>query len=271
MLADGAIDRTAVTAADGSYSLANLAEGSYTVTVTKYGYQPATSAVTVVADQTVSQDFAVEQAPSATVTGTVRSGGTPAAGSVVTVAGTPVSATTDAVGQYRFTLPLGEYDVTASSPYRCADQALRHLSLTGDTTADIELPVRTDTFGYSCAAGTGEWVGGSTKLALTGDTAAEQVRLPFAVPLYGGVHTVGYVSTDGVLSFPAASTVYSNGAIPSPVCRTARSTRSGTTSTWTPTPVSTPPPLAPPRTGPSWSSGATSRSTPTAPSGSPSR
>ncbi|WP_405015846.1 S8 family serine peptidase [Kitasatospora sp. NBC_00070] len=216
VFADGAIDRTAVTGADGSYSLANLAEGSYSLKVTKYGYLPATADAVVVADQTVTRDFAVEQAPSAVVTGTVRSGGVPAAGSVVTATGTPVSATADAAGHYRLTLPLGEYDVTASSPYRCADQAQRHLSLTGDTTADIELPVRTDTFGYSCAAGGGDWVGGTTKLALTGDTAAEQVRLPFAVPLYGNVYTSGYVSTDGVFSFPAASTLYSNGAIPSP-------------------------------------------------------
>ncbi|MER5863343.1 S8 family serine peptidase [Kitasatospora sp. NPDC002040] len=216
VLAHGAIDRTAVTAADGSYSLTNLAAGAYTLKVTKYGYLPATSAVTVVADQTLTQDLAVEQAPSATVTGTVRSGGTPVAGSVVTAVGTPVSASSDAAGRYSLTLPLGEYQVTASSPYRCADPAQQALSLTGNTTADIELPVRTDTFGYRCAATADAWVGGSTKLALTGDTAAEQVALPFAVPLYGAVYTAGYVSTDGVLSFPAASTVYSNGAIPAP-------------------------------------------------------
>ncbi|MGW2396138.1 S8 family serine peptidase [Kitasatospora sp. NPDC001664] len=208
-------DRTATTGADGGYALANLAEGAYTLTVSKYGYLAATAEVTVVADQTVSRDFAVLQAPSATVSGTVRSGGAPAAGSVVTAAGTPVSATTDAAGRYQLALPLGEYDLTASSPYRCADQARRHVALAADTALDIELPVRSDTFGYTCSAATGGWTPGTAKLALTGDTAAEQVQLPFPVALYGSVYTSAYLSTDGHVSFPASSTVYANTALPS--------------------------------------------------------
>ncbi|MFJ8039719.1 S8 family serine peptidase [Kitasatospora sp. NPDC096147] len=208
-------DRTATTGADGGYALANLSAGSYTLTVSKYGYLAATAEVTVVAEQTVSRDFTVQQAPTATVSGTVRSGGAPVAGSLVAAAGTPVSTTTGADGRYRLALPLGAYDLSASSPYRCADQVGQHLTLSADTALDLDLPVRTDAFGYTCAATTGEWAGGTSKLALTGDTTAEQVQLPFPVALYGSVYTSAYLSSDGHVSFPASSTVYSNTALPS--------------------------------------------------------
>jgi subtilisin family serine protease len=215
VVVDGPMDRTLNTAADGTYALPVLSVGDYTITVTKFGYRPGASAVTIAEGQTATRDIALEQAPSARVSGTVTSYTGPAAGAAITVTGTPVTATADAQGRYEVTLPLGGYDLAAMPSSACAAPGTAHVELTADTTVDIALPDRVDTFGYACAAAGGDdYVAGTDKLALSGNTAALAVTLPFPVPLYGSTYTAGWVSTNGMLSFGGSSTSSANNTIP---------------------------------------------------------
>ncbi|MFE7135466.1 S8 family serine peptidase [Streptomyces sp. NPDC057638] len=214
VLADGPIDRTATTAADGTYSFPTLSVGSYAVAASKFGYGKVTATVAVTEGATATQDFSLAQAPSARVTGTVSSASGPAAGAEITVLNTPVTATADAQGAFEVTLPHGEYQLRATHGSRCVSPGSALVSVTGDTTAAITLPERTDTFGYACLGGTRAYVPGTTKLALTGDSATELVQLPFAVPLYGRNYTATHVGTNGTVSFGGAHTSDNNVQIP---------------------------------------------------------
>ncbi|MEU9605555.1 S8 family serine peptidase [Streptomyces sp. NPDC048057] len=214
VVAKGPIDRTAVTAADGRYSFPALSAGDYALTVDKFGYASATGAATVTENVTATRDFTLVQAASGKVTGTVVGPTGPAAGAAVTVAGTPVTATTDTAGRFEVTLPHGTYDLRASHPSRCVTDGTSQLTVAGDTTATVTLPERTDTFGHACATGSGSFATGATALALTGDNSTERVELPFPVPLYGKNHTVAHVGTNGTLSFGGPHTADSNASIP---------------------------------------------------------
>ncbi|MBC6470985.1 S8 family serine peptidase [Actinomadura alba] len=210
----GPLQRTFTTTADGAYNLPSLMVGDYAVTVTKYGYVQATGTVTVTENETVTRDFALEAAPSGTVSGTVRTSGGPVAGATITVPGAPVTATTNSAGGYRLTLPNGEYDLRIASPSRCASDTSGHVTVSGDVTADFTLPDRIDQYGYACAA-SGGYVAGTDKIALTGDDNEQQITLPFPVPFYGATYRSASVGTNGLLSFTGAATSRTNAAIPS--------------------------------------------------------
>ncbi|MFG3700541.1 S8 family serine peptidase [Micromonospora sp. NPDC047620] len=215
VVVDGPMDRTLNTAADGTFALPVLSVGDYTLTVTKFGYRSGTGAVTITQGQTATRNFALEQAPSAKVSGTVTSHAGPAAGAAITVKDTPVTATADAQGHYEVTLPLGAYDLGATSSSACAAAGTAHVELAADTTVNIALPDRLDTFGYACAAAKGsDYVAGTDKTTLTGDTASLAITLPFPVPLYGATYTSGWITTNGVVTFGSNSTSSANNTIP---------------------------------------------------------
>ncbi|MBC6462684.1 carboxypeptidase regulatory-like domain-containing protein [Actinomadura sp. HBU206391] len=210
---DGPLDRTVDTGADGAYTLPTLMVGDYTITVGKYGYVKATGTVTITENQTATRDFAIDVAPSGTISGTVRTSAGPLAGATVEFPGTPVTATTDADGRYRVTLPHGEYDLRVTSPARCADPVTTHVTVSGDATADITLPDRLDQYGYACSAA-GTYAEGTDKLALTGDDNEQQITLPFPVVLYGATYRTATVGTNGLVSFTGPATARANGPIP---------------------------------------------------------
>ncbi|MER6915137.1 S8 family serine peptidase [Streptomyces sp. NPDC000594] len=217
VVADGPTGRTAVTDAQGRYTFPALTAGSYTVTVSKFGYTTASSAAVPVAEGgTRTEDFQLTQSASATVTGTVQAGGEPVAQASVTVVDTPVTATTDAQGRFEVTLPLGDYTLRASTTHRCLTAGTAAISVAGPTEATVSLPRRTDTFGYACAAQSGSgYVAGTQQLALTGDSVTEAVRLPFPVPLYGRNYANAHIGTNGTVSFGGAHTSDTNVQIPS--------------------------------------------------------
>ncbi|MEH0985449.1 S8 family serine peptidase [Micromonospora sp. CPCC 205556] len=216
VVVDGPMDRILNTASDGTYALPVLSVGDYTITVTKFGYLTGTGGVTVVEGQTATRDIALQQAPSAKVSGTITSHAGPAGGAAVTVNGTPVTATADAQGHYEVTLPHGAYDLTASHPSLCVTAGTARVEVTADTTANIALPDRVDTFGYACAASNdNRVVAGTDKLALPdGDNDSVAVTLPFPVPLYGETYTSGWITTNGVVTFASSSTSSANNTIP---------------------------------------------------------
>ncbi|WP_326822238.1 S8 family serine peptidase [Streptosporangium sp. NBC_01756] len=211
----GPLGRTVTTAQDGTYTLPRLLEGDYQITVKKFGYGDATATATVVADQTTTKDVTLTQQPSGTVSGTVTAAGTPEVGATVVAVGTPVSAVTDAAGRYELTLPNGDYELKTTPLSRCAGGLTVPITLNGDLTKDIELPRRTDSFGYTCTSGTEAYVAGTAKQTLTGDDAAQPITLPFTFPFYGAGQTAGWISSNGFLNFAASSTTASNGTLPS--------------------------------------------------------
>ncbi|WP_416900669.1 S8 family serine peptidase [Micromonospora echinospora] len=211
----GPTTRTGATAADGSYGFDRLMVGDYTVTASKFGYVTATGQVTVTENQTVSRDLVVEQAPSATLSGTVSTSAGPAAGAAVSVLNTPLTATADAQGNYSVTVPQGSYEVRFTHAYRCADAVTRATTVNADTDLDVALPDRVDSFGYACGAAGGTFTPGTELLNVTGDDRATTVSLPFRVPLYGRSYKDAWVSTNGVLGFGTSSTSRVNTTIPS--------------------------------------------------------
>ncbi|MGW1975525.1 S8 family serine peptidase [Streptomyces sp. NPDC001889] len=213
--AEGPITRTAVTGSDGGYRFSALSTGDYSLAVTKFGYGRGTAGATVAEGATATRDITLTQVPSAKVTGTVSAASGPASGASVSVTGTPVTATADAEGRFEVTLPHGEYEIRATHTSRCVTAGSTRVTVAADTTAAVNLPERTDTFGYACAAGSRGYTPGDRKLALTGDDTNERVELPFAVPLYGRSYTAAHVTTNGVVSFGGPQGGDSNGQIPS--------------------------------------------------------
>ncbi|MEV7616806.1 S8 family serine peptidase [Streptomyces sp. NPDC089799] len=214
--ADGPIDRTTTTAADGSYRFPSLSVGDYALTAGKFGYgqESATSAVSEGA--TATADFTLTQAPSGKLTGTVGSAAGPAAGATVTIADTPVTATADDQGRFEVTLPHGTYDVRAAHGSRCLTGGSSRVTVAGDTTVAVTLPERTDGYGYACAAaGDRPYQAGDRRLALTGDNNTERVDLPFPLPLYGKTYGQAWIGTNGTVSFGGAHGGDFNGDIPS--------------------------------------------------------
>ncbi|MGW9372006.1 S8 family serine peptidase [Streptomyces xanthophaeus] len=214
--ADGPIDRTTTTAADGSYSFASLSVGDYALTAAKFGYGQQTATATVTENATATGDFTLTQAASGKLTGTVSSAAGPAAGAAVTIADTPVTATTDAQGRFEVTLPHGTYDVNATHASRCVTGGTAKATVAGDTTVAVNLPERTDGYGYACAAsGDRPYAAGTKQLALTGDNTTERADLPFPLPLYGKTYGQAWIGTNGTVSFGGNNTGDINGDIPS--------------------------------------------------------
>lgn len=110
----GASTATATTAANGSYSFAGLANGSYTVTPSKTGFafNPTSTAVSVSGANATADFTATSAATTYSISGTV----TGAAGVTVTLSGANTgSVTTGAGGAYTISgLVPGSYTVTPS-------------------------------------------------------------------------------------------------------------------------------------------------------------
>lgn len=214
VVADGPIDRTVVTDAEGDYAFPALSVGDYDLTVKKFGHTDATGTAAVGDGQNTVRDFSLTAAPSAKVSGTVTSSAGPAGGAELSFAGTPVTATADARGRYEATLPHGTYTLNATHDSRCVAPGSAQVSVSGDTVADVRLPDRLDTFGTACATGAGSWVSGTDKLNVTGDSGNVKIDLPFPVPFYGKTYRSAWVSANGYLNFLAANSSNSNGALP---------------------------------------------------------
>ncbi|MCK2219253.1 S8 family serine peptidase [Actinomadura sp. ATCC 31491] len=211
----GAVRRTVTTGADGAYAVPRLPAGDYEITAVKFGYDTATVPVTITAGQAATAAVPMTRKATGTVSGTVTTAGTPEAGATVAATGTPVSAVTDAAGRYSLTLPAGGYELTVTPASRCSSPASAEITVSGDVTKDVELPLRGDGFGYTCRAGAQPFPAGTEKLALTGDDEAVQVTLPFPVPFYGAGQGKAWIATNGFLTFaPDRVVTASNGRLP---------------------------------------------------------
>jgi subtilisin family serine protease len=212
----GPVNRSATTGASGTYQF-TLPVGSYSITVSAFGFDNASATVTITEGQTTTQDFPLTPAPSGSLSGTVSSASGPVANATVTITGTPIApATTNASGQYSFaSVPNGTYTVTVTAG-GCFGTVSQSVMVNGDTTQNFTLPQRSDNgFGYTCVIESAGYVQGDIALALTGDDAATSVPLPFPFFFYGQTYDTAFVTTNGNLNFLATNTTFSNTAIPS--------------------------------------------------------
>jgi hypothetical protein len=208
-----------VTDGSGNYSL-TLPVGTYDVSASAFGYvSQTTNGVDVTDGGTTTADFALQPAPSHTVSGHVfDTASAPIANATVTILGAPIPpATTDADGFYTFgPVPDGEYDVNAAAG-GCNEPQTQHLSLNGADILDFDfaLPARSDSFGYFCQIVTPGYIEGTTPLGLSGDDNVAMVGLPFGFSFYGQTYGISFVTTNGFLNFLAPNGTFSNSAIPS--------------------------------------------------------
>lgn len=203
---DGSRTFSATTASDGTYSLF-LAAGDYVVSAVAFGYQgDVAPLVTIVADTTTDQDFALDALPRFTVSGIVRGSedGEPIPGASVAAVGTPVApVTTGADGTYALSLPIGSYTIEASSG-GCTEAATTEVSSSGpDVVQDFALYRKLDDFGHGCRRIDFDWVDPTGQTALYGDEFAGRLRLPFDFPFYGASYGAVYLSDNGYLNFLA--------------------------------------------------------------------
>ncbi|MYW66495.1 S8 family serine peptidase [Streptomyces sp. SID8379] len=212
----GPMRATLTTKKDGTYAFPRLVAGTYTVTVSKFGYTTRTASVTVTADASLTYDAKLTTAPTGTLTGVVRSASGTEADVAIKVQGTPVRATTDAHGAYSLTLPLGSYQVSLTPLNHCAAELGTTVDMTeGTATRDLTLAARSDAFGTSCRQVTADFPTGDTKVALVQPSNAYgAVTLPFPVALYGHTYDKGWISRDGQLMF-GSLWLGDNGSLPS--------------------------------------------------------
>jgi len=101
---------------DGSYVIP-LDPGTWTLTASTFGYDDASTTVTVAEGESVTSQITLPQSAGAAITGTVLSPeGAPVAGASVVVEGTEYAVTTGADGTFTFAhLPSGDWVVVASA------------------------------------------------------------------------------------------------------------------------------------------------------------
>ncbi|WP_233508219.1 S8 family serine peptidase [Spongiactinospora gelatinilytica] len=195
----GPVERDLTTGPDGTFAVPRLLAGDYRVSVTRFGYDTTTANVTIAAGQSAAADIVLPRTPTAVVSGTITTTGAPEPGATVEAVDTPVRAVTDAAGRYRMTLPHGDHTLRVVPASRCSAGASAPVTVAGEATRDIDLPLRSDTFGYTCSDGPHEFVAGTDKLDLWGDDDARWVDLPFPVPYYGKGTKMAWVNTNGYI------------------------------------------------------------------------
>jgi subtilisin family serine protease len=140
----GPIERNLVTNDEGAYN-ALLTAGEYTVEVEAFGYLGDSATVQVVAEETVTQNFALQASAAATVSGTVTDGsgqGWPLY-AAVRAEGSPVLTYTDPeTGAFDLELPSGTtYTLVIEPQYPGYETVNEEVTVSGDTTVDVAVPV----------------------------------------------------------------------------------------------------------------------------------
>ncbi|MGW6206694.1 S8 family serine peptidase [Streptomyces sp. NPDC055089] len=212
----GPTHATLTTKKGGTYAFPRLVSGTYTVTVTKFGYVTDSAALTVIDGGSAGHDTALATAPTGTVTGTVRSDSGTEADVAIKVQGTPVRAATAADGTYKLTLPVGSYRISLTPLNHCAaGTGIVADVATGSATKDIALSTRTDAFGTTCRQVSAEYPTGDSKLGITMPFPSyETVTPPFPVSLYGHTYDKAAVARNGQVIFGYLA-LTDNGPLPS--------------------------------------------------------
>jgi subtilisin family serine protease len=201
-------DFSVVTDSAGHYEMF-LAEGTYTLTVSAFGYGPAgIPGVTIVTDQETTQDVRLTALPRFDISGVVRAAedGSVIAGASVKALGTPVpAAISNAGGAYTLTLPIGTYTIRGSAG-GCTEVHVHDGVVLADAniTLDFTLGRKIDGFGHGCRPIAFDWVDAPIESALYGNDFAGRLRLPFDFGFYGATYQQVFISDNGYLNFLGA-------------------------------------------------------------------
>ncbi len=140
----GAGERSLTTDEDGAYSV-RLEAGDYTLTVSQYGYVTRTRDVTVVADQTATENFALTAATMTTLSGTVTDGSGhdwPLYAKVAVEGPAPDVYTNPETGTYSVQVPDdGTYSVSVTAEYPGYEVTTEDVAVDGPTTHDFAVLV----------------------------------------------------------------------------------------------------------------------------------
>ncbi len=141
------------------------------------------------------------------LTGTLTdAAGNPVSGATVSLDPGGLTAITSGTGAYSFTgLVADSYEVSAKLAGRCGVVVRSQVELSADTVRDLKFGPDYGGLGYACTTGASGFVAAANVLALTGDDAATTVTWPFPVQFHGQSYTSGWVHTNGLVSFGAAS------------------------------------------------------------------
>jgi subtilisin family serine protease len=144
----GDAERSLTTDDDGTYSTP-LTAGSYTLTVSKFGFVTQTRDVTVIADETTTENFALATAGMTTLSGTVTDGSGhdwPLYAKVVIEGPAPDVYTNPETGAYSVQVPdNATYTLTVTAQYPGYLVTTEDVDVSGATTHDVEVLVNSAT------------------------------------------------------------------------------------------------------------------------------
>lgn len=175
----------------------------------------------------VRRDIGLDRLPGYNVTVHVTEGAEEVAGVPVSLGDPHIPDGVTGPTGFTFTdVPAGVYRPSIGGSMRCRTQLdpNQQLTVTGDTSFNLDVESRRDAFGYRCDDfQPASWLellpdpadpDGQYALNLLGDQGAAAVELPFQFPFYGDWHQRMWVSIDGHITFGEASYQSHNSALP---------------------------------------------------------
>lgn len=168
VLLSGAEQRAVTTQADGAFTFTHVKDGSYVASVEAAATLEGRASVGVTAPAAGALELRLTSAGA--LGGLVSFGGAPVPGASVSLAGTPLTATTDGAGRFRFErLPAGTVELVASA--RAPSGQLRAASLAATVTragaADVTLSLVEEAAPTATLEGSIGFVGPQSPTAIT--------------------------------------------------------------------------------------------------------
>ena len=188
------------TLSDGTYTLSNLAEGSYDVTASATGYSPETvTAINVGPGGTPTQNFELAPLPGQ-ITGHIyqSDGVTPISGATVACTGTLtcISATSAGDGDYKLSnLTEGSYQITASATGFAPETFTVVVGPGGSPTKDFNLNTSTGTLGVAKSFGSATTLGTGSATSVTATSTSGPTGAGDLLVVVIRSRTTGSVST----------------------------------------------------------------------------
>lgn len=166
---DHTSESEAITAANGTYSLAASVNPAGELEVSKFGHQNASAVLNVANGGSYAQDFVAPLLPTGILRGETRNGATSAllTNTPVEVVGTPLLSASGGLGIYSFnTIPAGTYPVRVDRPGYLT--ALRPATVVQGQQTTLHFPLTPASF-YDDAETPGSWtIGDASDNATTG-------------------------------------------------------------------------------------------------------